>query len=76
MYISALDAVSCQLFYNTALTEQVTQHQHTYQRSCRWQDQTYNDGNDDREQDLLQLGYRTKLVHLDLTLFFRSKIAS
>ena len=27
-------------------------------------------GYDNREQDLLQLGNRTKLIHLDLTLFF------
>ena len=27
----------------------------------------------DREEDLLKLGYRTKLIHLDLTLFFCCK---
>ena len=40
-----------QLTNNTGLTEQVTQHQHTYQRSCGGKDQTYNDGNNDGERD-------------------------
>ncbi len=48
-------------------------HQHTYQRSCGGKDQTYNDGNNDGEQDLLQLGYGTKLTHLDLSLFLSSE---
>ena len=61
----------CQLLYNAALTEQVTEHQHTYQRSCGGKQQTNNNGNDDREQDLLQLGNRTKLLHLDLSLFLQ-----
>ena len=57
-----------QLTNNAGLTEQVTQHQHTYQRSCGGKDQTYNDSNNDGEQDFLQFGYRTKLTHLDLSL--------
>ena len=60
-----------QLLYNAALTEQVTEHQHTYQRSGGRKDHADNDGDNDREEDLLQLGYRTELLHLDLPLFLR-----
>ena len=73
MYIMALEAVSWQLFYNAALTEQVTKHQHTYQRSGGWKDHADNDGDNNREQDLLEFGYGTKLLHFDFTLFLCSQ---
>ena len=76
MYISALEAVSVSCLYHAALTEQVTKHQHTNQRSCGRQKQADNDGNNNREQDLLQLGNRTKLLHLDLPLFLQWSAAS
>ena len=62
-----------ELFYNAALTEQVTKHQHTYQRSGRWKDHADNDGDNNREQDLLEFGYGTKLLHFDFTLFLCSQ---
>ena len=58
-----------QLFYNAGLTEQVTKHQHTNQGSGGRKDQADNDGDHNREEDLLQFGYRTELLHLDLPLF-------
>ena len=39
----------CQLFYNTTLFEQVTKHQHTYQRSSCRKDHTNYDCDNDRE---------------------------
>ena len=73
MYISALEAVSCKLFYNAALSEQVTKHKHTNQRSCCRKNHADNDCDNDREEDLLKFGYRTKLLHFDFTLFLCSK---
>ena len=58
-----------QLTNNAALTEQVTQHQHTNQRSCGRQNQGNDNRNDDREQNFFQFGNRTKLLHLDLRSF-------
>ena len=55
---------------NAALTEQVAQHEHADQRSGIRNQQDNNDGNCDREYDLLGLGDAAGGSHDDLTLFF------
>ncbi len=54
MYIMCVGSCLLKLFYNAALTEQVTKHQHTYKWSCSRKDQAHNDCDNDREQDLLK----------------------
>ncbi len=51
-----------QLFYNAALTEQVAEHQHSNQRSRGRKKQTHNHRDDNREENLLQLRDRAKLL--------------
>ena len=63
----------CQLSYYATLFEQVTKHQHTNQRSCCRKNHADNDRNDDREQDSLQFGNRTKLIHFDLSFLLCCK---
>ena len=62
-----------QLSHNAGFSEQVAQHQHTDQRSRSRKNQGYNNRYDDGEQNLFQLGNRTKLFHFNLPLLFRGK---
>ena len=57
-----------QTIHNAAFTQQVTQHQHTDQRSGVRQQQSADGGNHDGENHLLRLADRTQLLHLDLAL--------
>ena len=60
----------CQLVDNAALAEQVSEHQHTDERSCCRKNHTNDDRDDDREEDLLELGDISQLSHLDFSLLF------
>ena len=66
---TAVAAGSCirQLSYNTGFPEQITEHQHTNKGRCCRKNQRNDDCNNDREQNLLQLGDRPKLRHFDLS---------
>ena len=54
-----------------AFTEQVAEHQAADQRSRGRQEQDDEDGDDDGEENLLGLGNRAGLHHLDLAVSFR-----
>ena len=62
-----------QLWNHSGFTEEVTKHQHTYERCCTWKDQTYHSRNNDWEKDSFQFGNRTKLFHLDLSFLLCCK---
>ena len=49
--------------------EKITEAQTSHQRRYRRQKQGYDDGYDDREYHLFKVTYRTKVDHLDLSLF-------
>ena len=57
-----------QTLYNAALLHQVTEHQAANQRCCAGQQQSYDNSDNDREDDLLLLRYGTQLSHTNLTL--------
>ena len=62
-----------QLADNSALAEQVAEHQHADQRSRRRKKHADNNRDNNREKNLFQLGDRTELFHLDLSVLFRRK---
>ena len=49
--------------------EKITETQTSHQRRYRRQKQGYDDGYDNREYHLFKVTYRTKVDHLDLSLF-------
>jgi len=57
-----------QTVHHAALLHQVAQHQATHQRRGRRQQQGDDDGDNQREKNLLGLRHRTQLAHFDLTL--------
>ena len=59
--------------YNTTLTHQVAQHQHANQRGRIRQQQRDQNGYNNREQNLLQLGNRTELLHHNRALLLGSQ---
>ena len=50
--------------------KQVAQAEHAHQCCYRREEQGYDDGYDDRECHLFEVGYRTEVGHPDLSLFF------